>query len=170
MSLFEALEVLSCAQRNSHELNQWLLDIPVECAITGPTCWYFYKSVLPFSLKNVIKDKWELNKLLSQHFIQNLTFSGLREMSEKHQAKLKDKIYEAYGKAWKEEEIDTKTEAIKDKVKICCQNADLVSKIYVHHLSNFVVVTGEIFREHVLIMVLVTWSYFKSSCYTLLDS
>ncbi|XP_060575124.1 transient receptor potential cation channel subfamily M member-like 2 isoform X2 [Ruditapes philippinarum] len=54
------------------------------------------------------------------------TSAGVREMSEKHQAKLKDKIFEAYGKAWKEEEIDSKTDAIKDNVKICCQNADLM--------------------------------------------
>jgi hypothetical protein len=57
-------------------------------------------------------------------------------MSEKHQAKLKDKIFEAYGKAWKEEEIDSKTDAIKDNVKICCQNADLVSKISFIHINN----------------------------------
>ncbi|XP_045189390.2 transient receptor potential cation channel subfamily M member-like 2 isoform X2 [Mercenaria mercenaria] len=54
------------------------------------------------------------------------TSVGVREMSEKHQSKLKDKIIEAYGKAWKEEEIEDKVNPIKESVKICCQNADLM--------------------------------------------
>lgn len=48
-------------------------------------------------------------------------------MREKHELKLMDKIYEAYGKNWKEEEINDKTNAIKEKVQFCCQNSDLVS-------------------------------------------
>lgn len=50
-------------------------------------------------------------------------------MTEKHQNKLRDKIFDAYGKSWKEEEIDQKTEAIKESVQICCQYADLVSNL-----------------------------------------
>ena len=51
-------------------------------------------------------------------------------MKEKHETKLRDKIYEAYGKSWKEEEIDKKTNDITSSVKFCCQNADLVSIRY----------------------------------------
>jgi len=48
-------------------------------------------------------------------------------MTEKHISKLWDKIFDAYGKNWKEHEIDDKTEEILESVKICCQKADLVS-------------------------------------------
>ena len=61
---------------------------------------------------------------------ENFGFSGWREMKEKHETKLRDKIYEAYGKSWKEEEIDKKTNDITSSVKFCCQNADLVSITY----------------------------------------
>ena len=53
--------------------------------------------------------------------------SGDREMSDRHVLKLRDKIIEAYGKAWKETEIDPKTSAILESIHICCKNPDLVS-------------------------------------------
>ena len=54
--------------------------------------------------------------------------SGQREMKEKHVVKLKEKIVEAYGKNWKAEEIDKKTDDLTSSVKFCCQNTQLVSK------------------------------------------
>ena len=48
-------------------------------------------------------------------------------MKEKHELKLMDKIFEAYGKNWKEEEIEKKTNDIKDSVQICCQDPEMVS-------------------------------------------
>ena len=47
-------------------------------------------------------------------------------MKEKHELKLMDKIFEAYGKNWKEEEIEKKTNDIKDSVQICCQDPEMV--------------------------------------------
>ena len=56
-----------------------------------------------------------------------LYFRGQRIMKEKHELKLMDKIFEAYGKNWKEEEIEKKTNDIKDSVQICCQDPEMVS-------------------------------------------
>lgn len=81
-----------------------------------------------FPLTKVFKQPKGLN--LSEN-LHKFSFSGIREMSEKNQMKLKEKIYNAYGSSWKDEEIDSKTNAIKDSVQICCQNADLVSLGYV---------------------------------------
>ena len=50
-------------------------------------------------------------------------------MKEKHETKLREKIFDAYGKSWKEAEIDEKTDVIASSVKFCCQNADLVSTL-----------------------------------------
>ena len=47
-------------------------------------------------------------------------------MSLKNINWLKDMIVEAYGKAWKEEEIDKKTLTILDAVQACCQKPELV--------------------------------------------
>ena len=47
-------------------------------------------------------------------------------MKEKHELKLMDKIFEAYGKNWKEEEIEKKTNDIKDSVQICCRDPEMV--------------------------------------------
>lgn len=58
-------------------------------------------------------------------------------MKEKPELKLMDKIYNAYGKNWKDEEIEEKTIAIKESVQICCQNPDLVI-FYVSFLSLFI--------------------------------
>jgi len=48
-------------------------------------------------------------------------------MKEKHELKLMDKIYDAYGKKWEESEINSRTNKIKEKVQFCCENSDLVS-------------------------------------------
>ena len=50
-------------------------------------------------------------------------------MKEKHETKLREKIFDAYGKSWKDEDIEKKTDDIASSVKFCCQNADLVSTI-----------------------------------------
>lgn len=57
---------------------------------------------------------------------------GVRTMKEKHELKLMDKIYEAYGKNWKEEEIQKKTNDIKESVQVCCQNSDLLTVFYMN--------------------------------------
>ena len=56
---------------------------------------------------------------------------GWREMKEKHETKLREKIYEAYGKSWKDEEVEGKTDSIASSVKFCCRNADLVSLTHI---------------------------------------
>ena len=48
-------------------------------------------------------------------------------MKEKHELKLMDKIFDAYGKNWKEEEIQKKTNDIIDSVQICCQDPQMVN-------------------------------------------
>ncbi|WAR22251.1 TMP2L-like protein [Mya arenaria] len=53
--------------------------------------------------------------------------SGEREMSDKHLKKLREKIIDAYGKAWKAMEKETKFTGIKDSVQICCKNPDLMT-------------------------------------------
>ncbi|XP_052773611.1 transient receptor potential cation channel subfamily M member-like 2 [Mya arenaria] len=53
--------------------------------------------------------------------------SGEREMSDKHLKKLREKIIDAYGKAWKAMEKETKFTNIKDSVQICCKNPDLMT-------------------------------------------
>ncbi|KAL4232041.1 hypothetical protein ACF0H5_009619 [Mactra antiquata] len=57
---------------------------------------------------------------------------GVRSMKEKHELKLMDKIYEAYGKSWKDEEVQKKTMDIKDSVTICCQNSDLLTVFHMN--------------------------------------
>lgn len=57
---------------------------------------------------------------------------GVRRMKEKHELKLMDKIFDAYGEKWKEEEIEEKTNAIKESVQICCQNPDLLTVFHMN--------------------------------------
>ena len=52
-----------------------------------------------------------------------------RDMSEKHVSKLCEKILDAYGKGWKEEDRETKCTEVLDSIIICCQNSDLVSTL-----------------------------------------
>ncbi|XP_060576682.1 transient receptor potential cation channel subfamily M member-like 2 [Ruditapes philippinarum] len=57
---------------------------------------------------------------------------GIRSMKEKHELKLMDKIFDAYGKNWKDEEIQKKTIDIKESVQICCQNSDLLTVFHMN--------------------------------------
>ena len=57
-------------------------------------------------------------------------------MKEKHELKLMDKIFDAYGKNWKDEAIQKKTNDIIDSVQICCQDPQMVNTQWYYRLCT----------------------------------
>lgn len=49
------------------------------------------------------------------------------ELKPKHEEKLKEKIFDAYGERWKEKEIDENLQKHLKNVKSCMDHRDLVS-------------------------------------------